>query len=90
MRLAYPAGMTSRDLESEMCYNSLVGQYSDITNSMCTLCPHGLTTEHEASTSKTDCSRRSLWIRYVNAVMLLGPAPTCECRFEFTKENEGL
>ncbi|XP_062514602.1 uncharacterized protein LOC134190184 [Corticium candelabrum] len=92
LRPACPPGMTSRDLEREMCYKCAVGQYSNVPNSTCTLCPHGLTTEREGCTSKTDCSRCvDDYCGYGTCtVTLLGPAPTCECQFGFTKDNEGL
>ncbi|XP_062519889.1 probable serine/threonine-protein kinase DDB_G0278509 [Corticium candelabrum] len=89
---ACPAGMTSKNLKVEMCYNCPVGQFSSTSHSPCSQCPDGLTTEHEGSGSPVNCSRCvDNYCGYGTCyVTLPGPSSTCQCQFGFTKNNKGL
>ena len=87
-----PAGMASKNLQHEMCYNCPVGHFSATPHSPCSPCPDGLTTEHEGSGSPANCSRCvDNYCGYGTCyVTLPGPSSTCECQFGFTKNNKGL
>ncbi len=67
--LHVPAGMTSKNLKVEMCYNCPVGQFSSTSHSSCSQCPDGLTTEHEVLAVQSTAV--DVWITIVDTVRVM-------------------
>ena len=91
-RPACPAGTTTSDLKIHVCTDCPLGYFAASPDSACVQCPDGLTTVSPGSTSRANCSRcvRGYCGYGVCTVALQGPAPSCTCRFGFTKDDDGL